>query len=240
MWVGTRFIASAEAHAGGLYKQVILDAGDEDTIVTRCYSGKTMRVFKNEYIADWERRPQDIQSFPAQAMVSHQAGVMGGIGGQIEGLKRESSAFAMGQGAGRRARGEACRRDRARHDGQGEVGVGADKQARSGGVGIIFDQYRQQDRAARPSLLCHPRESGDDKFGANFSAPLRGVFTRNTRTQVSTFNSRQHFDRQTREHDQPEQTHRQSRYVIDDLHDTRIDARMKQADDRRQREPPQG
>jgi enoyl-[acyl-carrier protein] reductase II len=100
VWVGTRFIASAEAHAGGLYKQVILDAGDEDTIVTRCYSGKTMRVFKNEYVADWERRPQDIQSFPAQAMLSHQAGVMGGIGGQIEGLKRESSAFAMGQGAG--------------------------------------------------------------------------------------------------------------------------------------------
>ena len=28
------------------------------------------------------------------------AGVMGGIGGQIEGLSRERSAFAMGQGAG--------------------------------------------------------------------------------------------------------------------------------------------
>jgi enoyl-[acyl-carrier protein] reductase II len=100
VWVGTRFIASAEAHAGGLYKQVILDAGDEDTIVTRCYSGKTMRVLKNEYVADWERRPQDIQSFPAQAMLSHQAGVMGGIGGQTEGLDRSRSAFAMGQGAG--------------------------------------------------------------------------------------------------------------------------------------------
>lgn len=100
VWVGTRFIASAEAHAGDLYKQVILDAGDEDTIVTRAYSGKTMRVFKNPYVADWERRPQDIQPFPQQAMVSHQAGVMGGIGGQIEGLDRARSAFAMGQGAG--------------------------------------------------------------------------------------------------------------------------------------------
>lgn len=100
VWMGTRFIASAEAHAGALYKQVILDACDEDTIVTRCYSGKTMRVFKNEYVADWERRPQDIQPFPQQAMLSHQAGVMGGIGGQIEGLSRERSAFAIGQGAG--------------------------------------------------------------------------------------------------------------------------------------------
>lgn len=100
VWIGTRFIASMEAHAGALYKDVILDAGDEDTIVTRAYSGKTMRVFKNEYVADWERRPQDIQPFPQQAMISHQAGVMGGIGGQIDGLDRSRSAFAMGQGAG--------------------------------------------------------------------------------------------------------------------------------------------
>ena len=48
VWMGTRFIASTEAHAGGLYKQVIVDADDEDTIITRCYSGKPMRVYKNE------------------------------------------------------------------------------------------------------------------------------------------------------------------------------------------------
>ena len=100
VWMGTRFIASTEAHAGALYKQVILDATDEDTIITRSYSGKPMRVFKNEWVADWEKRPQDIKPFPAQSMLSSQAGVMGGIGGQIEGLSRERSAFAMGQGAG--------------------------------------------------------------------------------------------------------------------------------------------
>lgn len=99
-WIGTRFIASTEAHAGAMYKQVIVEASDEATIITRCYSGKPMRVFKNDYVADWERRPQDIQPFPAQAMLSHQAGVMGGIGGQIEGLDHSRSAFAMGQGAG--------------------------------------------------------------------------------------------------------------------------------------------
>jgi len=100
VWMGTRFIAATEAHAGGLYKQVIVDASDEDTIITRSYSGKPMRVLRNEWVADWESRPQDIQKFPMQAMMSHQAGVMGGIGGQIEGLSRERSAFAMGQGAG--------------------------------------------------------------------------------------------------------------------------------------------
>jgi len=100
VWMGTRFIASAEAHAAAMYRQVIVDADDESTIVTRCYSGKPMRVLKNPYVADWERRPQDIQPFPQQAMLSHQAGVMGGIGGQLTGLNRDRAAFAMGQGAG--------------------------------------------------------------------------------------------------------------------------------------------
>jgi enoyl-[acyl-carrier protein] reductase II len=100
VWLGTRFIASAEAHAGAMYKQVIVDANDESTIVTRAYSGKPMRVFKNDYVMEWERRPQDIQTFPAQAILSHQAGVTGGIGGQMEGLDSSRSAFAMGQGSG--------------------------------------------------------------------------------------------------------------------------------------------
>jgi enoyl-[acyl-carrier protein] reductase II len=100
VWMGTRFIAATEAHAGALYKDVILQANDEDTIISRSYSGKPMRVHQNEWTKDWESRPQDIQKFPAQAMLSSQAGVMGGIGGQIEGLSRERSAFAMGQGSG--------------------------------------------------------------------------------------------------------------------------------------------
>lgn len=100
VWMGTRFIASKEAHAGDLYRQVIVDAKDTDTIVTRCYSGKTMRVFNNPYVQDWEKRPQDIQPFPQQAILSTKNNVMGGIGGQIEGLERDRSCFAMGQGAG--------------------------------------------------------------------------------------------------------------------------------------------
>jgi enoyl-[acyl-carrier protein] reductase II len=100
VWMGTRFIASTEAHAGEMYKQVVVDASDEDTIITKAYSGKPMRVFKNDYVADWERRPNEIKPFPLQAAISVQAGVMGGIGGQTEGLQRDRSAFAMGQGAG--------------------------------------------------------------------------------------------------------------------------------------------
>lgn len=100
VWVGTRFIASTEAHAARLYHDAIVTASDEDTVRTRCYSGKPMRVKKNAYVADWESRPQDIQAFPMQAMISIQNNAMGGIGGQLEGLDETKSCFAMGQSAG--------------------------------------------------------------------------------------------------------------------------------------------
>jgi len=100
VWMGTRFIASREAHAGDLYRQAILEARDEDTVRTRSYSGKPMRVKKNPYVEEWESRPQDIQPFPQQAIASIQAGAMGGIGGQVEGLDPDRSCFAMGQSAG--------------------------------------------------------------------------------------------------------------------------------------------
>ncbi|MCG9917219.1 MAG: nitronate monooxygenase family protein [Phenylobacterium sp.] len=100
VWIGTRFIASTEAHAGQAYREAVVAAQDVDTVRTRCYSGKPMRVMSNPYVADWESRPQEIQPFPMQAMLSTQTGVMGGIGGQIEGLDPDRSCFAMGQSAG--------------------------------------------------------------------------------------------------------------------------------------------
>ena len=47
VWMGTRFIASTEAHAGEMYRQAILDAADEATIRTRSDSGTPRRVQKN-------------------------------------------------------------------------------------------------------------------------------------------------------------------------------------------------
>jgi enoyl-[acyl-carrier protein] reductase II len=76
VWMGTRFIASEEARASKLFKERILAAGGADTTVTRCYSGKPMRVIANPYVEDWERRSEDIQPFPNQLVASARAGVM--------------------------------------------------------------------------------------------------------------------------------------------------------------------
>jgi enoyl-[acyl-carrier protein] reductase II len=75
VWIGTRFIASEEANAARGYKERIVDANETETRITRCYSGKPMRVIANEYVEDWERRTDEIQKFPMQLVVSYQAGV---------------------------------------------------------------------------------------------------------------------------------------------------------------------
>ena len=53
-WCGSAFLVSNEANQPDLQKQRILDAATEDTIVTRLYSGKTMRNIKNPLIEAWE------------------------------------------------------------------------------------------------------------------------------------------------------------------------------------------
>jgi enoyl-[acyl-carrier protein] reductase II len=100
VWVGTRFIASTEAHAGAVFREAILEASDEDTVRTRCYSGKPMRVRRNGYVDDWESRPGDIQPFPQQAMISRREQVTRALGGHLDGLDQARSALPMGQSAG--------------------------------------------------------------------------------------------------------------------------------------------
>ena len=61
-WCGTVFLVSEEANQPDLQKQRILDAAAEDTVVTRLFSGKTMRNITNPLIEAWERR--GLQALP--------------------------------------------------------------------------------------------------------------------------------------------------------------------------------
>lgn len=62
VWCGTAFLVSQEANQPELQKQRILAATDEDTRVTRLYSGKTMRNITNPLIEAWEA--SGIQALP--------------------------------------------------------------------------------------------------------------------------------------------------------------------------------
>jgi nitronate monooxygenase len=54
VWCGTAFLATYEANISELQKERILAATEEDTRVTRLYSGKTMRNITNPLIEAWE------------------------------------------------------------------------------------------------------------------------------------------------------------------------------------------
>ncbi len=100
-WMGTRFVASQEAHAAERYKKRITEIGEDETSVTRCYSGKTMRVIRNRYVEDWEHRAEEIQSFPQQMAVSARNDVFKMIQPELtEDVDPDRDCMPCGQGAG--------------------------------------------------------------------------------------------------------------------------------------------
>lgn len=70
VWIGTAFLVSREATWPDLLKQRILAATEEDTRVTRLYSGKTMRNINNPLIEYWESQKLDALPMGAQGIVS--------------------------------------------------------------------------------------------------------------------------------------------------------------------------
>jgi enoyl-[acyl-carrier protein] reductase II len=100
VWMGTRFIASHEAQAAEDYKKRITEIGSADTIVTRCYSGKPMRVIRSPYVEDWERRAEQIEPFPQQLLNSAEAGILGTLTGDTSNFDPTRTCMPAGQGAG--------------------------------------------------------------------------------------------------------------------------------------------
>ena len=98
VWIGTRFIASEEANAGKTYKERIVGADSADTLITRCYSGKPMRVIRNPYVEDWERRSDEIKRFPQQMAISQRRGVFSYT--HEPSIDPERTCIPSGQGAG--------------------------------------------------------------------------------------------------------------------------------------------
>jgi enoyl-[acyl-carrier protein] reductase II len=98
IWMGTRFIASHEARAAARFKAKILASSGADTIVSRCYSGKPMRVITNPYVEEQERNPESIRKFPEQIIRSAMAGVMNYV--EDEATDPERTCMPAGQGIG--------------------------------------------------------------------------------------------------------------------------------------------
>lgn len=70
VWVGTRFIATPEAYGHENFKQRVIAGQSKDTVLTRSYTGKPLRAFRNDWTAEWEGRENEIVGFPGQYAVS--------------------------------------------------------------------------------------------------------------------------------------------------------------------------
>ena len=101
VWVGTRFIATPEARSVAGYKEALLAAGEDGTLITRAYSGKPMRVLRNDYTSHFVEHPEEIEPFPTQLRQSMSAGAWH-LGGdeRTDGIDLSKEGFPAGQGVG--------------------------------------------------------------------------------------------------------------------------------------------
>jgi enoyl-[acyl-carrier protein] reductase II len=101
IWVGTRFIATPEARSVLGYKDKLLESREDQTTVSRAYSGKTMRVVRNEYTDYYDAHPDELKKFPEQLGISYSTGALH-LGGDSfsEGVDVERECYPAGQGVG--------------------------------------------------------------------------------------------------------------------------------------------
>ena len=67
VWIGTRFIATPEARSVPGYKDALIAAREDSTTISRAYSGKTMRVVRNQLHRVLRRAPVGACAFPRAA-----------------------------------------------------------------------------------------------------------------------------------------------------------------------------
>ena len=99
VWVGTRFLATNEGGALPVNKKHIIDSTDEDTRVSKAYTGKTLRASYNKFHDLWDGSGLDPLPFPTQVLISSgllasfieggKDDYVGGLAGQVSGLIKE-------------------------------------------------------------------------------------------------------------------------------------------------------
>ena len=101
IWVGTRFIATPEAHVVDGYREKLLELHEDGTTVTKAYTGKTCRVVENGYTREFADAGGVPEPFPMQVVKSMQDGA-NHLGGDenSQGVDPDREFWPAGQGAG--------------------------------------------------------------------------------------------------------------------------------------------
>lgn len=97
VWVGTRFLATPEAHISDWRKQGIVDSDINSTRVSRSYTGKPARMLQNMWMREWENAPvkplpmplQDVLIRPVLEASPENPNVQPNAAGQVSGMVKE-------------------------------------------------------------------------------------------------------------------------------------------------------
>ncbi len=87
VWVGTRFIATPEARSVAGYKDALVRTAEDGTVVSRAFTGKTLRAVRNKTTQHYEEHPEELKPFPDQI-------------GVATGVDPDRECYPAGQGTG--------------------------------------------------------------------------------------------------------------------------------------------
>ena len=101
VWIGTRFIATPEARSVAGYKDALIRTREDGTTISRAFSGKTMRVVRNEYTSFYDEHPDELVPFPGQLGRSvHDGAFHLGGGDDTPDIDPARECYPTGQGVG--------------------------------------------------------------------------------------------------------------------------------------------
>lgn len=85
VWVGTRFLATAESGLADWQKQELLAAADQSPVISRAYTGKRFRLLPNRWTEAWEQAEVEPLPMPMQPILTGL--VLGGIANDRGGMQ---------------------------------------------------------------------------------------------------------------------------------------------------------
>lgn len=83
--VGTRFIATLEAGGHKHYKDTVISSSEESWVISKAYTGKSLRTARNRWTEQWLKRENELLAFPLQMINAGEKLIPGGwVGGDME------------------------------------------------------------------------------------------------------------------------------------------------------------
>jgi enoyl-[acyl-carrier protein] reductase II len=101
VWIGTRFIATPEARTAPGYKEALLRTAEDGTVISRAFTGKTLRAVRNTTTRYFEEHPEELRPFPEQIVAAISGGWLHlGADEHTPGVDPERECYPAGQGVG--------------------------------------------------------------------------------------------------------------------------------------------